>query len=706
MLSCKDSLLRKLCILFKTFWTLFYIQEKSLRYKCLNFIILCGFLPLLSSAVFNFNFFQTNYTMLNKYFFAAIALLFALSAPAQAHFQKPIPKVSGLKPMPYLKNMPVPEILTPELTNQPEIISGVSDRNAEEVVGITRWDAQGYGSVPSRVYYKPNGEPAATWTFATDGTNAFPERGTGYSSRSNGTWSPSTARIESIRTGFPSASILSDGTEVVVAHATATSPYKLRFSRRAAGATAWTETDLETPPGIGCLWPHLTVGGPDGKTIHLIAITTPTGNTGVVYQGINGHVLYWRSLDGGLTWDKKYVIIPGLDMSKFTAHASDEYNLDANGSTVGIAVFPAWNDLLVFKSYDNGDTWETITARDFPDALENYAGLDGDGYTIDDVGPLDPNAPDSLAIFSSDGSGNVLIDDAGEVHLFFGRMYYSDTDPAAGSSFYPGINGLVHWKESFGTDTYQIITGALDYDGDGQLGITTTDDIAPYYESLSSMPSSGLSADGTIYVGYAALHELYRSSNANLQFFRHTYLIKSADNGENWGDPLDLIAAPYISDTVLIPFVESVYPMLPRHIGSKVGLVYQQDYDAGIHLLGPSAAGNHDFVDNSLLWVEVDPSDIPGTSGTFTPKNPELVLSITPNPASSNALVTANFSGNEDVLVEVVDLMGRCVFHSNMKAATGRQVLAIPVQNLLAGNYWVRVTEGSQFGITKLVVAK
>lgn len=612
--------------------------------------------------------------------------------------------------MPYLKNLPVLEFLTPELENLPELVTGVSDRDVEEIAGTTRWDAQGYGCVPARVYYKPNGDPAATWTFATDGTNAFPERGTGYSTRSGDTWSPSTARIESVRTGFPSASITSTGTEIVVSHETGSTPYRLRISRRAAGETAWTQTNLETPAGIGCLWPHLIVGGPDGNTVHIIAITTPDGTAGVVwpkYEGVNGHILYWRSTDGGLTWDKKAVIIPGLDNTQYTSHGADEYSIDANGNTVGVAVFPAWNDLLVFKSYDNGDTWETITARDFPDALENYAGLLDETVTADEVGLPDPDAPDSNSVFNSDGSGNILIDNDGEVHLFFGRMYYADPDPAAGSSFYPTLNGLIHWKETFGADTYQIFTGALDYDGDNALGIVSNDDIAPYYTSISSMPSSGLGADGTIYVGYTAIHELYRSNNNNLQFFRHIYLIKSIDNGESWGDPIDLIAEPFISDTSLVPYVENVYPMLPRNIGSNVGLLYQQDYDPGIHLLGPTAAGNHDFVDNSLLWVEVDPLAIPGT-GTFTPPTPNLnlALSITPNPASTNALLSATLSGTGDVLVEIFDLMGSRVFQSNMSAAEGRQSLSLPVQNFLAGAYWVRVTEGKQFGITKLVVAK
>lgn len=689
----------------RCFGQYFTYAPKSLVKKWLDFIFLCCFLPLLSERLL-FHLFQTNCTMLNKYLFAAFALLFALSASAQTRSSRPLPKVKHLQAVPYEKTGPALELYTPEIDNPNEMVTAASDRNAEEVVGTTRWDAQGYGCVPSRVYYKPNGDPVATWTHATDLAEAFPERGTAYSSRSGGAWSPVAARIESARTGFPSAGILSDGTEVVVSHNTVTAPYRLMFLRRAAGQSAWTESFLETPAGIGCLWPHLVVGGPDGKTVHLIAITTPTANTGVVYQGVNGHILYWRSTDGGLTWDKKAQIIPGLDNTKFTVHAADEYTLDANGSTVGVAAFPAWNDLIVFKSYDNGDTWESIVARDFPDALENYAGADGQTYTVDDVGVPDPDAPDSLAVFNSDGSGNMLIDDNGEVHLFFGRMYYADVDPAAGSSYYPGINGLAHWKETFGTDTYQVITGALDYDGDGSLGVSAIDEIAPYYISLSGMPSSGSDANGTIYVGYSALHELYPASNG--QFFRHVYVLKSSDFGESWGEPLDLIADPYISDTVLIPFVESVYPMLPRHIGSNVGLVYQQDYDPGIHLLGPTAAGNHPYVDNSLLWIEVNPLLIPGTSGTFSPGTPNasLALNIFPNPAAETATLSAMLSGTGDVTVEIFDLMGSRVFQSTAPSVEGRQSLALPVQNFIAGTYTVRVTEGKAFGITKLVVAK
>lgn len=689
---------------FAFFWSVFYRLGKNPDLETsLLFTFMLFFALNLSKALFSF--IQSNCTMLKKYLLSAVSIGMALTAGAQTLAPHNMPKVAHLKPVPFNKQAVLPETFTPDLINPNEFIGGSIDRNnSEELVAVTRWDAHGYGCVPSRVYYKPNGEPVSTYTFATDGADAYPERGTGYSTRSGGTWNANPARIESVRTGFPSASILDDGTEVAIAHGTSVTPYILRFMRKAPGATSWTESNLPTPAGQGCLWPHLVTSG---NNIHVIAITTPTGNNGTVYEGINGHILYWRSTDGGLTWDKQFVKIPGLDNTKYTAHGADEYAIDVNGSTVAVAAFPAWNDLQVFKSFDNGDTWETLLVNDFPDALENYAGADGDSYTIDDIGDPDPNAPDSLAVFSSDGSGNLLVDASGEVHVFFGEMYYSDTDPAAGSSFYPGINGLLHWKESFGTDNFQLIGGALDYDGDGSLGITAIAEIAPYYMSLASMPSSGASADGTIYVGYAALHELYRSSNTDQQFFRHVYLVKSSDNGESWGDPLDIIAAPFISDTVLIPFVENVYPMLPRHIGSNVGLVYQQDYDPGIHLLGPTAAGNHPFVDNNLLWVEVDPTAIPGTSSVFTPDaNPTLDLALTPNPASSQTLLTATLSGKGDVTVEVFDMMGKRVYQNNMPSVEGRQQLVLPAQQWVNGAYWVRLSEGNQFGITRLVVAK
>jgi hypothetical protein len=69
-------------------------------------------------------------------------------------------------------------------------------------------------------------------------------------------------------------------------------------------------------------------------------------------------------------------------------------------------------------------------------------------------------------------------------------------------------------------------------------------------------------------------------------------------------------------------------------------------------------------------------------------------------------VLSANLTGSGEVVVEIFNMMGSRVFQSNMNSTQGRQSLVLPTQNLLSGTYWVRVTEGSKFDITKLVVAK
>ncbi|MCC6411268.1 MAG: T9SS type A sorting domain-containing protein [Saprospiraceae bacterium] len=620
---------------------------------------------------------------------------------SQATLQNPFPKVAKLEKAPYNKNAILHETAVPEPEQVvPVYQSGVNYRSPEEYAGFTRIDAQSYGCMPSRLYADNDGNPVATWIFGTDLNGVYPERGTGYNVRNNGAWPEVTSRIESVRTGFPAVARLNDGTELIVAHATGTTPYSLVFSRKAPGASNWTETSLPLPPGAGCLWPRIAVGGQNGNFVHIIAITTPVANTGTVYEGVDGHVLYWRSSDGGLTWDKQASIIPGLDNSKYAIVNADSYTIDANDDAVAVAVLPDWNDLRVFKSVDNGDSWDIITVNDFPDALENYAGLAGESYSVDDV-PFDPEAPDSLSVFSSDGFGSLLIDDNAECHLWFGRMYYVDNDIAAGTFYFPGINGLVYWKESF-NDELRVITGALDYDGDTALAVVSITEIGPYFNSLSSFPSAGIADDGTIYLAYSALHELYRtgSSSDKDQFYRHTYLMKSEDGGENWGEPFDIISDPYVFID-FIPFVESVWPAVPRHMGDKIWVLYQQDNLPGTDLWGD----NHDASDNGITWVEIDNDSVPAYVNNFEPARPDATfeISLSPNPVSSVTQLSATFQGSDNASIEVFDAFGRMVYNQRLSTQSGRQTFLLPVQHLTTGAYIVRVQEGSNFATVRMV---
>ncbi len=654
-------------------------------------------------------------TMLKNYTLVMLGLLLVSNVIAQTGIKHSLGHVNNPQPQVVVHPSYTWETSVPEAAVFPTgegqggaASSEVNYRDLEEVAGITRWDAQWYGCSSRRIYANTAGEPVANWLFSLQETG-YTDRGTGHNVRSGGVWPEVTQRVEAVRTGFPSATILGDGTEVIISHNTSVTPFKLWMARKAPGATTWTESALPNPPGIRMLWPKIAVGGPDNQTLHVIGITAPVGGTtfGEVYHGLNGHILYYRSTDGGLTWDQQNVIIPGLDSSRYVGFGADSYTIDASGDGVAIAVFPNWNDVRVYKSVDNGSSWSDVQVLDFPDAVENYQPVPGNMYTVDDI-PLDTLAPEPLAIRTHDGFGAVLIDQNQEVHVWFGRMYVTDlsfTDSV--SSYYPTTNGLYYWKESFGADNPQIITGAFDYDGDGQLGIASIDEVASYNgANLSSFPTVGTDDDGNIYLVYAALNELYRTGSGadKDQFYRHLYAMKSTDNGDSWGDALELTAEPYVIPD-LSPFIECAYPTVPRHIGDQLWVLYQQDYLPGTNVLN----ANHPSEENSMTFVSIDKQDIAqAVVGTFEqPKaDPTFVLHLLPNPATTTARLSVQLTGTAPARVEVFDLLGRSVQAIDLGTVAGRQSVELGVQRLAAGVYWVRVTEGARFGVTKLVVER
>ncbi len=643
--------------------------------------------------------------MLKNYTLVMLGLLLHGAVLAQNSPGRSLAQASTLQPQLVARPAYSFEVCSPVGVDPSlSVPAGVNDRDPEEVAGLTRWDAQWYGCASQRIYANAEGEPVAHWLFSLQ-SSGFSDRGTGRNVRSGGIWPAVTKRVEVARTGFPSAAMLGDGAEVIISHNTSVTPFRLWMARKAPGDTSWIESALPGPSGVRMLWPKIAVGGPDNQTLHMIAITAPVGGAtfGEVYKGLNGHVLYYRSTDGGLNWDQQNVVIPGLDSSRYVGFGADSYTIDASGDGVAIAVFPSWNDVRIYKSLDNGQSWSDQQVLDFPDAVENYQPAPGNMYTEADI-PLDTLAPEPLAIRTHDGFGAILMDQSQEVHLWFGRMYVTDvTFTDSISSYYPTINGLYYWKESFGADNPKIITGAFDYDGNNLIDIASLDEVATYNgANISSFPTVGADYEGNIYLVYSAIHELYRSGGDKDQFFRHLYTMKSTDNGDTWGEALELTTDIYVTSG-LSAFIESVYPAVPRHVGEELWVLYQQDFLPGSNVYN----NNHPSEENSMMWVSVEKDSIPEAPvvGTFeTPKaDPAFALQIIPNPASTTARLSMQLAGTAPARVEVFDLLGRLVQQLELGTMTGRQSVDLALQGLVAGAYWIRVTEGARFGVTKLM---
>ncbi|MEL7427159.1 MAG: T9SS type A sorting domain-containing protein, partial [Bacteroidota bacterium] len=571
--------------------------------------------------------------------------------------------------------------------------NGLEKVDQEIQIGVTEYDLQSNSANCNRISARPDGRIAGTWTQGFEGV-ASPNRGTGYNTRVDFAWGdiPS-ERIETVRTGWPNHVFTASGKEFVVAH---NSDSELTVSRRDGPMSQWTQSFLPSMVPGGSLWPRAAAGGPDGESIHVIAITTPVANGGMAYEGVDGHVLYHRSLDGGETWDQVDIELDGLGSDFTVGTDADAYYIDARGETVAFAIFNSWDDLLMFKSTDNGNTWTKTIVWDFP--LERYE--INSGYAIEDLPPFDEeNQPDSLAILTSDSYGTLTIDNDGGVHVFYGNMWVSDVDLAdAGSTFFPATDGITYWNETLGT--VPDIVGVIDQNSNDTLDVAGIADIASYFASISSMPSAGVDADNNLYLTYSSLIEGAVSIDDDMQHYRHVYVVASSDGGATWTDPLDLITPDVVSEPDLADFVEAVFPTMARDVDSKVRLIYQQDFRPGL-----SVRGDEDEpADNFINYIQLDVSELGVVQTEEQVDASTFALNLAPNVTTDRTLMSYTLSSDAQVSTSLVNVHGQLVKQlSTQNLAAGTYQEQIDLSTLPNGVYYVMLRADRQYTAIEVI---
>jgi fermentation-respiration switch protein FrsA (DUF1100 family) len=539
-------------------------------------------------------------------FIACILFAAALSAqivPGQNH--------SGLKAKYDKITMSGNEALYHLMVNPNPHASAVANSKAgatETLIGTSTYDLQSNGAVQNRIVVHDDGTISAGWTMSQEYNTTYSDRGTGYNFFDGTSWGAQpTARLESSRGGWPSIIALGNGGECAITHNTANSLIN-NTSRTNIGTGAWTENTV-TPDYL--IWNRSAAGGIDGNTIHMIALTEPSGGTwtGLPFNGVSGALLYYRSQDGGITWDITDMQLPGTDSSAQIGMSGDVYAIAAKGQTVAVAYFDDWGDSFIVKSTSNGDsaTWTKTTFLDFP--VDKYA-MD-DGLDLDNDDTLD-------YVYSTDNCGALILDDFGDAHVFYGVMEYRDDDLTdAASSWFPATNGIAYWNESFGPDTTPAtvqdtslwysdmmndhwIVQAPDLNGDGIVsGVDSTGGYALYYGSRASMPNAGLDAFGNIWLSFSGYTE---TADNGTQVFRHLYVTKSEDGGITWKDPVDV--TPHDDWDGM---QESVFGSMNPVVDDKIRIVYQKDFEPGL-----AVRGDEDMVDNNdIIYLEID------TAGLF-----------------------------------------------------------------------------------------
>jgi hypothetical protein len=558
----------------------------------------------------------------------------------------------------------------------------------ETLIGRTVYDSQTNSAVANRIYAYPDGTMAAVWTMGFIET-AYADRGTGYNYFDGTNWGDEpTARIETMRTGWPSYCPLGNG-EVVVAHDFVTG---LRISQRPMkGTGAWTTSYLQAPAGATKLsWPRVVS---TGNTLHVIVCS------GIAYQGLDLALLYYRSIDGGTTWESPK-IIPGLDAaslgaapnSSFKGFGGDAYSwAEPKGDTIAFVVSAGFRGIWVMKSFDKGTTWNKTTVSEVPT------------FAV---------APTPL-LYSNDGNVAMALDNEGKAHVIFGRMGVSDADFAdAAYSYRPYMDGLIYWKEGMpildttslnNTDSLDahgnLIAYMIDYSGNDTIDFPSVPagkfPFGLYGSSLTSMGQIAIDPEGNIIVTYSSFREDLVNTGAfpNAEIYRHLYEIMKPANESLWREPMDL------TGDLEHEYDECVFASLASNTNTGVftylNMVYQVDPEPGTAIGADADPPGDNYINYLALirpmgLIEMDISKY---------------VKVSPNPASEYTNMQVSLSGNSRVQLHVYDMMGRLIMDNDYGVQpTGYHSFKVATSLLTRGVYLFTVQIGNSRTSKKVVI--
>ena len=164
----------------------------------------------------------------------------------------------------------------------------------EVVIGQTFYDLQTNGSMPTRIINHGDGTLSTTWTFSNEPGAPWSDRGMAYHFFDGTNWvsnpnyqdANNITRVDAARTGFGSIGRVAGVGDIIVAHQTAVDALQVNINPKTNETQAWSSTAVTSMPLI---WARIATGGPDGKTVHAIGLTEPSGGTftGTPFNGLN-----------------------------------------------------------------------------------------------------------------------------------------------------------------------------------------------------------------------------------------------------------------------------------------------------------------------------------------------------------------------------------------------------------------------------------
>ena len=358
----------------------------------------------------------------------------------------------------------------------------------------TTYDWQSNDGARSWTIVWPDGKINFAFTCATD--NSFSDRGTavGTYDAVNDEWIPCGGRVEPEKTGFGSIARYGQNSIVVAAHtASEMGVYMIADKDNISGGSAEVLPKLNNTNEP--TWPAVMTSGPNRDIIHIVAL------------GYNDNMIYYfRSKDGGETYDKENVILPYL-----TSEYGGDWNSNCyywmettEDNCLALVINNSWSDGMVLYSYDDGDTWERKVFYKHPGPNS-------------DMGELTVAYPRWTSCqWGTDGQ------------LCLAYEFNGTTGEPGSGSYYPSMGGVAFWSE---TMPYRSAEYA-------QFGYDPNNEHQPVQGQPFVMDSAYIYQD--IYASWPLFSDGTHQDEGMLPEYMG-YLCALTDNGEweSWDDATD-----------------------------------------------------------------------------------------------------------------------------------------------------------------------
>ena len=602
-----------------------------------------------------------------------------------------------------------------------------SFENVQSEPNMTRTD----GELDYTTYDWQSNCGARTWTiqwpdnkvnfaFTCSSDNSFSDRGTaiGTYDYNNDEWIPSGGRVENEKTGFGTIARYKENGIVVAAHtATMCGVYiiedKDNITPNSTAATSYLD------PTYDPSWPNVMTSGANRDIIHVVVTANAADGASTSVpgaEGVNNPIIYFRSMDGGQTWDKQNVVLPymgtdgGLDWGSNVCYWMET----TEDNCLALVVNNAWSDCFVLRSYDNGETWEKTTFWHHPGITTTF---------------------DTWFMYPRWTSAQWGVD--GELCVAY-EFNGSTGEPGSGS-YYPAIGGVAFWSENlpyhgeslpqWGCDPTNpkpmapgqpfIMDSAYIYEDiyaswwlwndathpmwDEYMGylpaLTDDGEVEPDPYNVTEFNIDDFSLHGAYNCGCVGMPVLVKvpGSDADMvavwiamdennmdgygNYYFKLFASCTVDGGRTWTHQV------HLTNDFMYLYNECVYPQAAI-VGNIIAIAAQMDGETGTFVMGDDP----DDSNNYYQGLTFDLSDLFPFVGV-----PEVShnthMSLYPNPAVEQLNVT--LSQNDDIVI--YNIMGQSMM--NVEGHVGFN--SINISNLNAGVYFISAGSDTQKFIVK-----